>query len=372
MYEVVKTNINEAWPEGANLLRQYGIERDSRNGKVLELNAGCITTYLRPTQRVLFCPVRDANPFFHLFEALWILAGRDDVDFPSQFASQLRAYSDDGKIFHAAYGHRIRKSEVGDQLKEVECELKRNPLSRRAVVSIWDTEKDLSVDSADIPCNTHLYFKIDHNGKLRMTVCNRSNDIVWGLYGANAVHWSMVMEYVAASVGVPVGSMTTVSDSFHAYLDNPTWKKLSTQMLIPRDPYTSNCNGANFQPQVRTVPLVGDAELFFDDLERFMADPLDELADMFPRRASYANEFFWRVAEPMYLAWAHHKQGKNGLGILEEVNRERESKGEDAIDWLVAGEHWLARRESPVPGPVAHLSAGRRRGVDSGAPEVRR
>lgn len=353
MYEVVKLNINEAWPEGVRLLRQHGIRRGSRNGEVLELSAGCITTYLRPTQRVLFCPVRDANPFFHLFEALWILAGRDDVDFPSQFASQLRAYSDDGKTFHAAYGHRMRKAEVGDQLKEVEYELKRNPLSRRAVVSIWDAEKDLGEDSNDIPCNTHLYFKVDHNGKLRMTVCNRSNDIVWGLYGANAVHWSMVMEYVAASVGVPVGSMTTVSDSFHAYLDNPTWKKLETQMLMPRDPYASGHYGVVFQPQVRAVPLVSNVEAFFDDLERFMADPLDELSDMFPRRATYSNEFFWRVAEPMYLAWTRHKKGKNGLEILKEVNREIEECKEHAIDWLVAGEQWLARREAPVPQSVA-------------------
>lgn len=352
MFEIVERNVNHAWVNGVRLLKQCGIKRSSRNGDVLELSSGCVTRYLRPTERVLFCAVRDANPFFHLFEALWILAGRDDVEFPSQFASQLRQYSDDGKTFHAAYGHRMRKSHVGDQLKLVECELKEDPTSRRAVVAIWDAEKDLHIPSRDIPCNTHLYFKIDHNGHLRMTVCNRSNDIVWGLYGANVVHWSMVMEYVAASIGVPVGSMTTVSDSFHAYISNPTWEKLEDgSRLFYRDLYEGGQYA--FGPQVGVVPLVNDPGTFFDDLERFLADPLDELSDMFPRRTPYSNAFFWRVAEPMYLAWVNHRSKKNGHLILREVNREAEEKGTAAIDWLVAGEKWLERREAPVRQPVA-------------------
>jgi len=79
MFEIVGRNINSAWVDGVRLLKQSGVRRSSRNGDVLELPSGCVTRYLRPMERVLFCAVRDANPFFHLFEALWILAGRDDV-----------------------------------------------------------------------------------------------------------------------------------------------------------------------------------------------------------------------------------------------------------------------------------------------------
>jgi len=347
MHEVVAKNINQAWPKGVQLLRQYGTVRRSRGGDVLELDCGVITTYFRPLERVLLCPVRDANPFFHLFEALWILAGRNDVEWPAQFAKQLRSYSDDGKTFHAAYGYRMRgDEELGDQLGKVVRLLKQDPSSRRAVVAIWDAKKDLAEESNDIPCNTHLYFKIDHHGALRMTVCNRSNDIVWGLYGANAVHWSMVQEYVAACLGVPVGRMTTMSDSFHAYLDNPTWKKLETHALVERDPYYSGMYRE--YTQVCPYPLVDVPGRFMEDLHRFLADPLDELADMFPRRMAYYNSFFWRVAEPMYVAWVNHKAEKNGSNILQEVNRESEEKGERANDWLVAGEKWLSRRESPL------------------------
>ena len=44
------------------------------------------------------------------------------------------------------------------------------------------------------------------NGRLQMTVHCRSNDIIWGTYGANAVHFSILQEYVAARIGVDLGT----------------------------------------------------------------------------------------------------------------------------------------------------------------------
>ena len=48
----------------------------------------------------------------------------------------------------------------------------------------------------EIPCNTAIYFKV-REGKLNMTVSNRSNDVIWGTFGANVVHMSILQEYVA-------------------------------------------------------------------------------------------------------------------------------------------------------------------------------
>ena len=58
-----------------------------------------------------------------------------------------------------------------------------------------------------------------------MTVCNRSNDMIWGAYGANAVHMSILMEYVAVAVNAPMGSYYQISDSFHIY-ENEQWDKI--------------------------------------------------------------------------------------------------------------------------------------------------
>ena len=98
--------------------------------------------------------------------------------------------------------------------------LRADPDSRRAVLQIWDAEADLGVPSKDIACNTQAMFKV-RGGQLNMLVSNRSNDIVWGCYGANAVQFSMLLEYMAARIGVAPGTYRQVSDSFHAYHD--TW-----------------------------------------------------------------------------------------------------------------------------------------------------
>ena len=67
---------------------------------------------------------------------------------------------------------------------------------------MWDAKQDLSHrnESKDLPCNTHVYFSI-REGFLDMTVCNRSNDLIWGCCGANAVHMSFLQEYVATMWG---------------------------------------------------------------------------------------------------------------------------------------------------------------------------
>jgi hypothetical protein len=52
---------------------------------------------------------------------------------------------------------------------------------------------------------------------LDLTVCCRSNDAIWGAHGANAVHFSVLQEYLAARIGVGVGTMYQWSNNYHAY-----------------------------------------------------------------------------------------------------------------------------------------------------------
>ena len=318
-------NINVAWPQALRLIKHGGIKRGSRNGSVREMPGPVATVYDCPRERVLFDDLRDANPFFHLFEALWILAGRDDVAWPSQFCAQLKAYSDNGVTFNGAYGFRLR-NQGGDQLKRVIEVLRGDPESRRAVLQIWDAGIDMGRDSKDIPCNTQLYLKV-RDGALRMTVCNRSNDIVWGLYGANAVQWSILQEYLAAQLGVAMGPLTTVSDSFHIYEANPVWAAIEAMPTIGAlaDPYASR--------HVCSYPLVDVPSRFDRELQEFLNDPLDELGEMFAK--DRRNSFFWAVAQPMYRAWVAHKQDKSGARHLLECQ---------ATDWRHAALGWLGRR----------------------------
>jgi thymidylate synthase len=294
--------------------------------------------YEQPLERVLFDPVRDANPFFHLMEALWMLGGRNDVKWLVRFNQRMATYSDDGVVFNAAYGYRWRqqfdlKAEHGkesrDQLSAIVQMLRADPESRRAVLQIWDAESDLAVSSKDIACNTQAMFKV-RRGRLNMTVSNRSNDIVWGCYGANAVHFSMLLEYMAARVGVEPGHYRQMSDSYHAYHD--TWPKISgIAERYNGDPYERR--------EVSVHPLVTSAESFDSELMRWLESAPDDLssAQWEGEQAKWQNPYFIRVATPIHNSWLAYKR----------KDREAAHQWLDrcaATDWQRAAREWLQRR----------------------------
>lgn len=265
--KVIKAkNINEALALGSFLMAQEGILKTSRNGKVLEFPEPVCTLYQQPMERMLINPIRKANPFFHLHEAMWILAGRKDVDYLSYFIPRMAEFSDDGKEFNAPYGYRLRQRYGKDQITEAIKLLREHPDTRRAVLQIWSPEDDLNVDSKDLACNTTVYFKINF-GMLDMTVCCRSNDMLWGAYGANAVQFSILQEYVASMVGAKVGVYRQISDSLHVYLDGPggeLWEKVK-RYITPAtfvDPYYDYKMIPNF--------MVHDRNAWDNDLKWFM------------------------------------------------------------------------------------------------------
>ena len=101
-------NVNHALPLGLTLLYDNGVARKSRAGNVIEYPEPVTTVYSRPRERVLFGYERNANPFFHFMEGLWMLDGRNDVKGVASYVKRMETYSDDGKILQGAYGHRWR------------------------------------------------------------------------------------------------------------------------------------------------------------------------------------------------------------------------------------------------------------------------
>lgn len=316
MFVIRATDVNDAYVQGYKLLDEVGVREDSRAGEVLRSPEPVTTRYTFPTRRVLFEANRDANPFFHLFEALWILAGRQDVQFLTQFNKRMAEFSDDGFTFHGAYGARLRGAFDNDSLTVAVRKLKKDPNSRRVYCGIWDPIYDLETESKDIPCNLGIKFEIQQ-GALHAIVYNRSNDMIWGAYGANIVQFSMIQEYVAARLRVPVGSLTQVSGNFHAYTAVYEKHRAYTR---PLNPYETG--------EVEPFPLVEDPKTWDEDLHTFLADP-----------ASFAirNIWFHRVGRPMWFAWSAWKKKdfQMALAILENCV---------ASDWRLAATQWLLRR----------------------------
>lgn len=311
-------DVNEAYHELQTLKHHFTVKEDTRNGKAWVFDAPVIVTHGAPWRRVLFDPVRDANPFFHFMESVWMLAGAENVDFPAYFASNIRNYSDDGETLHGAYGHRWRRHFGFDQINEVIELLKYDFSTRRAVLSMWDPMADLvhdALSAKDLPCNTHVYFRVKGD-YLEMTVCNRSNDLVWGMLGANVVHMSYLQEYVANAINKAVGSYYQFTNNLHIY---DGWER----KYGPPDRWYSRKNFQRiaWSPESLSIP----------EIKQFVQtrEPLGTSPVMVKNIA------------PMIEAWELHKM----KGYPEAI-RAAEFIYDD--DWRYACVQWLKRRAANV------------------------
>lgn len=337
-------NVNCALFDGARYLRQHGIERPSRNGPVLVAPTPVTTVYEEPMERVLFHEGRDANPFFHLIEALWMLAGRNDLKTLTAFVQNMANFSDDGgKTQPGAYGFRWRNHFQQDQLVWAVRRLKNDPNDRRVVIQMYDADVDQrAADNGgkDIPCNLIALPTVSVDNRLDLTVYNRSNDMIWGAYGANAVHFSVLQEFIANMLGIPVGRYYQVSNNFHAYLSTldkapkswpwciiPTGKDAGKPIKQDVDPYEAGVTHAmSMFPEMTIDEVYDDLAMFFND----------------PARVGIRSPFLRKVACPMIMAHRAYKRWGDLDGIASALDILQQMPPEN--DWRLGAIIWLNNR----------------------------
>ena len=349
----------------------------SRVGDVLVIQEPMTITYTHPRERVLFNEARDANPLFHMFESLWMLAGRNDIAPLQTYSSKIADFcSDDGLTANGSYGRRWRSAnpqsrlvETGigmlpdlqytDQLKIIIDQLKRKPESRRAVLQMWNVEDDLlKIDnSRDVCCNLSVLFAIrkvcdqlpDFHDKsdgyytsyLDMTVTNRSNDLILGMLGANVVHFSFLQEYLAYAIGVEVGVYNQFSNNLHVYTEANGGFHPDKWLKGTQHP-SEQAEGEQFTGYARSIEdqtvnggvLTGcllthpNIEVLDEEIRQFIDDPYKD----------WSTSFLRAVARPMCEAFKHHKARQYDLA-REACKRIR------AEDWQLACTTWIAKRE---------------------------
>lgn len=350
-------NPNDALLRGLQTLRGNCVLAESRNGSVA-VHAGPVVTSTRNVrERVLFSPLRDANPFFHLTEALWMLAGRNEIAPLTAIVSSFGDFSDDGVTMPAAYGHRWRHHFGHDQLLEAIGLLKANPLSRQVVMAMWDPGYDVGWDhesaggricnpgdlmkqTKDKPCNTQIYFDATR-GPLDMTVTCRSNDAVWGAHGANAVHFSVLHEFVAAATGLQLGTMYQFSNNYHIYTERPDVQRLfnaRTGVVAYEtvDYYSFRDSKEHGFLPVRPTPLVAEGETYED----LLAD-CARLFDGQDYWLTSKTRFFDQVYLPMmnlYWQWKVDKRERDDILHYAATHMQPDN------DWHVAAIEWIQRR----------------------------
>lgn len=205
---------------------ENGKEVDVRGRKTVEL-LNCVSEVTEPWHHCILIKERHWNPWLAMSEALWILAGRNDIKPLQKYNSHIADYSDDGVTTYGAYGPRIY-----DQIDPLIARLKADPSDRRAVLQIWD-KSDLVAMTRDPCCNQQCWFKL-RNGKLHMTVTNRSNDLHFGLMAVNLPTFGILQAYIARRLGVLMGTQTHISNSLHVYTDDKRATAITDRMMKQR------------------------------------------------------------------------------------------------------------------------------------------
>lgn len=312
---IYSDNVNEAYAKCSTALVQHGQRESSRNGEVYRIYEPVTITYNRPDRRVLFGKGR--NPFFHVYESIWILAGRSDVEKLTPFVSNFKQYADRGGDVWDAYGKRLRRWFNHDQMFGAAEQLKRNPGTRRCVMAIWDGSADFRrevsyPENPAVPCNLAIVLQM-RGDALDMTVFNRSNDMVWGALGANVVHFSIIHEVMARAVQATLGRYHQVTTNLHAY--TKTWDQTSgwSAMQYP-------------QP---TPILFNNLRDFLDVCEEFAEEPHENTG----------NTFLDNTAYPMMLAHQAYKTGDLD-GAIHCVKKHVQGP-----DWREACLEWLQARK---------------------------
>lgn len=244
--------VNEALVEMCKKLLLYGVKREmhgfqaSTASACYEMPGPVVIEITDPTARQVLIPERKWNKVLPMAESLWMVLGSNDLDdLPGHFVKSIYNFSDDGHTWRGGYAPRLRgytgisnqyyrslnsysirrmedKAKDSfvtiDQLKYVIETLSKEPTSRQALITIHDPAKDsqLGLRTKDIPCTRSLHFMIV-DGKLNLYVWMRSNDAVFGFSAVNLYNFTLMQQYVAKILGVPLGSYYHIADNFHYY-----------------------------------------------------------------------------------------------------------------------------------------------------------
>ena len=155
-------------------------------------------------------------------ELLWILKGETNIAWlRDNKVSIWDEWADADGELGPVYGKQWRRWSAADgkeidQIRWVVDEIKRNPDSRRLIVSAWNVA-DLP-HMALMPCHTLFQFYVA-NGKLSCQLYQRSGDIFLGV-PFNIASYALLTHMVAQVCGLEVGDFVHTLGDAHLYANH--------------------------------------------------------------------------------------------------------------------------------------------------------
>jgi thymidylate synthase len=199
------------------LMRIKGIgSQSSPRGRATKELLGYQFSFENPRQRLISFKSREVNLYYCIGNFLWVMSQSDDVDFISYYNQRGNTFSDDGKRLPAAYGKRIFDIDGINQFWNCIRELKLDPDSRRAIISIHMPQHDWR-GVLDTSCTSDFQMFI-RKGKLYMINHMRSQSAAM-VMPYDTFLMTMIQEYAANLLGIELGTYTNFCGNIHIFLD---------------------------------------------------------------------------------------------------------------------------------------------------------
>jgi hypothetical protein len=161
------------------------------------------------------------SDIFALTETLQVVSGRGDMRQLKSLAPQFEKMAPT----YVTYGPRI-----ASQLQRVYEKLRDDPLSRQAVIVVYQGE-DLYKSYPETPCTLTLQFlaREDWDGKMRLNLVAtmRSNDVWYGT-PTDVFMFTFIQRQMAASLEMLCGDYVHQAGSIHVYQEH--WDKVEAHL----------------------------------------------------------------------------------------------------------------------------------------------
>ncbi|MDR1497101.1 MAG: thymidylate synthase [Puniceicoccales bacterium] len=203
-----------------------------------------------------------------IVELLWFIAGKTDNQWLNErnvtiwdewaTADQCAKFGRPPGDLGPIYGHQWRNFGATpngggrDQLAAVIDSIKRNPFSRRHIVTSWNP---LEIDAVALPpCHTLFQFHVSADMRLNCQLYQRSADIFLGV-PFNIASYALLTQMVAQATGLSVGDFVHTFGDVHLYTNH--MEQAAIQLARePRELPTLHLN-----PQVRDLFAFCDKDI---------------------------------------------------------------------------------------------------------------
>lgn len=192
-----------------------------------------------------------------IHELLWFIAGDTNIAYlQANRVSIWDEWADENGDLGPVYGYQWRSwpapnGEAVDQLARVVDSIKRNPDSRRHIVSAWNPAQ--VEDMALPPCHALFQFYVAE-GRLSCQLYQRSADIFLGV-PFNIASYALLTHMIAQVCGLAVGDFVHTLGDAHLYLNHLE----QADRQLAREPFDA--------PTLSLNPDVTDLMAFtFDDI----------------------------------------------------------------------------------------------------------